>query len=184
MVLRERNVLGAGICLSEQWRSLTVNSAEIRAASADLLARVAEAVMDPATQSSAITALAAIAGSIVGGLASFLTTFFTQRHQAHRDLMLREAAHREELYSQFIKEAANVYVDSLDKTLENPASFVGMYSLVAAAEKVADNIIDSYNRPPTTFDDVIKLARESHIDPLKEFTEACREERKAMLKDI
>jgi hypothetical protein len=152
--------------------------------------------MDPATQSSAITALAAVAGSIVGGLTSFLTTFFTQRHQAHRDLMLREAAHREELYSQFIKEAANVYVDSLDKTLENPASFVGMYSLVgrirlvsndtvlAAAEKVADNIIDSYNRPPTTFDEVIKLARESHIDPLKEFTEACREERKAMLKDI
>jgi hypothetical protein len=152
--------------------------------------------MDPATQSSAITALAAVAGSIVGGLASFLTTYFTQRHQAHRDLMLREAAHREELYSQFIKEAANVYVDSLDKTLESPALLLGVYSLVgrirlvsndtvlAAAEKVVDSIVDSYHRPPTAIDDVIRLARESHFDPLKEFTEACREERKAMLMHI
>ena len=61
--------------------------------------------MDPAIQSAAITALAAIAGSVVGGLASFATTFFTQRNQAHRDLLSRDAAHREELYSQFIKEA-------------------------------------------------------------------------------
>ena len=152
--------------------------------------------MDAATQSAAITALAAVAGSIVGGLASFLTTFFTQRNQAHRDLLLREVAHREELYSQFIKEAANLYVDSLDKTLEKPASLIEMYSLVgrirlvgndkvlAAAEKVADSIVDSYNRPPTTFDDIYKVVREGQVDPLKEFTEACREERKAMLKHI
>ena len=108
--------------------------------------------MDPATQSAAITALAAIAGSVVGGLASFLTTFFTQRNQAHRDLLSQNVAHREELYSQFIKEAANLYVDSLDKTLEKPASLIGMYSLVgrirlvgndkvlAAAEKVAESM--------------------------------------------
>ena len=149
--------------------------------------------MDPATQSSAITALAALAGSIVGGLASFLTSYFTQRHQAHRDLMLREAAHREELYSQFIKEAANVYVDSLDKSLEKPAALVEMYSLIgrirlvsddkvlAAAEKAADAIVDSYHRPSTTFDTMVTMIREGQFDPLKEFTEACREERKAML---
>ena len=77
--------------------------------------------MDPAIQSAAITALAAVMGSLVGGLASFLTTYFTQRNQAHRDLLSRDAAHREELYSQFIKEAANLYVDSLDKTLRTPS---------------------------------------------------------------
>jgi hypothetical protein len=152
--------------------------------------------MDPATQSSAITALAAVAGSIVGGLASFLTTFFTQRNQAHRHLLSSEAAHREELYSQFIKEAANLFVDSLDKALEKPASLVGVYSLVgrirlvsndtvlAAAEKVVDDIVESYHRPPMAFDDMYKSIRESQFDPLKNFTQACREERKAMLKDI
>ena len=82
--------------------------------------------MDPAIQSASITALAAIGGSIAGGLASFATTFFTQRNQAHRDLQSRDAAQREELYSQFIKEAANLFVDSLDKNLENPVSLIGL----------------------------------------------------------
>ena len=148
--------------------------------------------MDPAI----VTAFAAVMGSIVGGLASFATTYFTQRNQAHRDLLSRDAAHREELYSQFIKEAANLYIDSLDKTLENAASLIGMYSLIGrmrliagdkvllAAEKVAETIVESYRRPPVTFEDVYKVVREGHVDPLKEFTEACREERMSMLKRL
>jgi hypothetical protein len=143
-----------------------------------------------------ITALAAVSGSIVGGLASFATTYFTQHNQAHRDFLSRDVAHREELYSQFIKEAANLYADSLDKTLENPAAVIGMYSLIGrmrlnagdkvllAAEKVADSIIDCYNRPPRKFEDLYKLMREEHVDPLKEFTEACREELMVMLKRL
>ena len=152
--------------------------------------------MDPAIQSASVTAIAAIAGSIVGGLASFATTYFTQRNQAHRDLLSRDAAHREELYSQFIKEATNLYIDSLDKTLEHPASLIEMYSLIgrirlvgsdavlATAEKVADNIVDSYAGPPRTFEDLYKVVRKDHVDPLKEFTEACREERQSMLKNL
>jgi len=150
--------------------------------------------MDPASQSAAITALAAIAGSIVGGLTSFATTYFTQRNQAHRDLLSREVAHREELYSEFIKEATNLYADSLDKTLTNPATLIGMYSLIGrirligsdkvllAAEKVAETIVDSYSSPPIKFEEVYKVWREEHADPFKEFTEACRDERKLMLK--
>jgi hypothetical protein len=152
--------------------------------------------MDPATQSASITALAAISGSIVGGLASFATTFFTQRNQAHRDVLSRDVAHREELYSQFIKEATNLFVDSLDKTLPNPGSLIGLYSLIGrmrltagdtvllAAETVADIIVVSYGRPPTTFEDVYKSARERQVDPLKAFTEACREERMTTLKHL
>jgi len=141
-----------------------------------------------------ITAVAAVSGSIVGGLASFATTYFTQRNQAHRDFLSRDVAHREELYAQFIKEATNLYVDSLDKPLTNPTALIGMYSLVGrirltagdkvllAAEKVMETIVDSYNRPPIKFEDVYKVWRKEHIDPLKEFTEACREELKLMLK--
>ena len=54
--------------------------------------------------------------------------------------------------------------------------------MLLAAEKLADSIVDSYSRPPIKFEDVYKLWREEHADPLKEFTEACREERKLMLK--
>ena len=141
-----------------------------------------------------ITAIAAVSGSIVGGLASFATTYFTQRNQAHRDFLSRDVAHREELYAQFIKEATNLYIDSLDKPLTNPTALIGMYSLVGrirltagnkvllAAEKVMETIVDSYNRPPIKFEDVYKVWRKEHVDPLKEFTEACREELKLMLK--
>jgi hypothetical protein len=152
--------------------------------------------MDPAIQSALIPALAAISGSIVGGLASFATTYFTQRNQAHRDLMARDVAHREELYSQFIKEATNLYVDSLDRTLEKPAPLISMFSLIgrirlvssdkvlAASEKVAESIVDSYNRPPRTFEDLYNEVREGHVDPLRAFTAMCREERKVMLKHV
>ena len=141
-----------------------------------------------------ITALAAVSGSIVGGLASFATTYFTQRNQAHRDFLSRDVAHREELYAQFIKETTNLYVDSLDKPLTNPTALIGVFSLVGrirltvgdkvllAAETVMDTIVDSYNRPPIKFEEVYKVWRKEHIDPLKEFTEACREELKLMLK--
>ena len=59
-------------------------------------------------------------------------------------------AQREKLYSQFIKEATNLFVDSLDKNLENPVLLIGLYSLIGrmrliagdevllAAEKVAE----------------------------------------------
>lgn len=56
--------------------------------------------------------------------------------------------------------------------------------MLLAAENVADSILDSYNRPPRKFEDLYKLTREEHIDPLKDFTEACREERKVMLKRL
>ena len=141
-----------------------------------------------------ITAVAAVSGSVVGGLASFATTFFTQRNQAHRDFLSRDVAHREELYAQFIKETTNLYVDSLDKPLTNPTALIGVFSLVGrirltagdkvllAAETVMDTIVDSYNRPPIKFEEVYKVWRKEHVDPLKEFTEACREELKRMLK--
>ena len=57
-------------------------------------------------------------------------------------------------------------------------------TVLAVAEKVADSIVDSYRRPPVTFEDVYKVVRESHVDPLKEFTEACREALKSMLKSL
>jgi hypothetical protein len=93
--------------------------------------------MDPAIQTALITALAAVSGSIVGGLASLATTFFTQRNQTQRDLLSRDVANREELYSKFIQESTNLYIDSLGKTLESAVSLIGMYSLVGRMRLIA-----------------------------------------------
>jgi hypothetical protein len=123
--------------------------------------RLAEAAMDPAIQPALITALAAVMGSLVGGLASFATTFFTQRYQARRDLLSRDAANREELYSQFIKEAANLYIDSLGRTLENPASLIGMYSLVGRIRLIGtDKVLLAAERSRTVLSIPIVVPRQ------------------------
>jgi hypothetical protein len=105
----------------------------------------------------------------------------------------KDAANREQLHSEFIKETTPLYRDSLDRTLDQEASLIGMYSLIGhirligteavfiAAENVGKEIIGAYNRPPMTVQEVHKFARERRIDPRREFTQACRAERQSML---
>lgn len=56
-----------------------------------------------------VTASAALVGSLVGGLASFGTTWFTHRSQSHRDHISRQLVRREALYSEFINEAVRLF---------------------------------------------------------------------------
>jgi hypothetical protein len=82
-------------------------------------------------------AFAAILGSTVGGLTTFGTTFLTQRYNARRDMREKDVANREKLYSEFLTEVADLYVDSLNRTLDDvgkPAAFVAAYALLAVLE--------------------------------------------------
>src|SRR5580704_57824 len=63
---------------------------------------VATLTMSPTT----ITALAAIFGSLSGGLASAVSTWIAQRHQSRHDLLARKIMLREQLYSDFISESS------------------------------------------------------------------------------
>lgn len=58
--------------------------------------------LDPAS----ISALAAILG------ASSVSTWITQRHQDRRDLPTKRIFHREQLYSDFIRETARAMGDA------------------------------------------------------------------------
>ena len=144
--------------------------------------------------SSIIAAFSAILGTTVGGLTTFLTTFLNQRYAMRRDILAKDVANREQLYSEFLKEVGNLYFDSINRTLDDlsqQASLIKMYSLVGrirmistegvltAAEKVAEDIVESYKRPPTTFQEFQQLWGSS--DPWHQFTNACREERESML---
>jgi hypothetical protein len=144
--------------------------------------------------SSIIAAFSAILGTTVGGLTTFLTTFLNQRYAVRRDILAKDVANREQLYSEFLKEVGNLYFDSIHRTLDDAsqqASLITMYSLVGrirmissegvltAAEKVAEDIIESYKRPPMSLQEFQQLWGTS--DPWHEFTKACREERQSML---
>jgi hypothetical protein len=143
---------------------------------------------------SIIAAFSAILGSTVGGLTTFATTFLNQRYVTHREMLVKDVANREQLYSEFLKEVANLYQDSLNRTLNDlsqQASIIAMYTLIGrirmisgeavltAAEKLTEDIIESYKRPPMTFQELQQFW--GPADPWHEFTQACRAERQSML---
>ena len=106
--------------------------------------------------SSIIAAISAILGTTVGGLSTFATTFLNQRYAMRRDILAKDVANREQLYSEFLKEVGNLYFDSVNRTLDDTSqqpSLITMYSLVGrirmisseavltSAEKVAEDIV-------------------------------------------
>ena len=60
-----------------------------------------------------ISALMGLAGVAIGSLASFATTWITQRSQVKERYREVEIAKREKLFSDFIAEATRLYGDAL-----------------------------------------------------------------------
>lgn len=146
--------------------------------------------------STLIPALAALCGSLVGGVTSFATTYFGHRHQGRRERLLAELAKREALYGQFVDEAVAMYVDSLDRTLDQPARVIGLFATIArirligsaevldAAEKVGRDVIASYGRPRMSAEEFLRMRQDDAFEPFKAFTLACRRELESLHEDL
>ena len=137
------------------------------------------------------TAMAAAIGSLVGATASIATTWITQRTQsirAHSEWKLHE---RESLYKEFITEASRLTFEALAHSLERLDQITALYGILSCirlmsgeevvrqGEACCYRIIELYGRPNLTTDHIRAVA-EAHdfddIDPLKEFSTACRKE--------
>ncbi len=140
-----------------------------------------------------ISAVAAIAGSSVGAIATFATTWLVQNNQLLSARRGAQLAKRETLYADFIAEAAKRLTDSLSHQAETPevlvilAAFIGQMRLfsapevVAAAEVVGRAIVDSYiapNRSLTELRDA--FLDKARLDPLGQFAAVCRKELSGM----
>ena len=136
-----------------------------------------------------ISALAALAGSAIGGLTSFATSWTTQQAQARTQRVANEREKREALFGRFLDEAAKLYADALQNKREDAAALmIGIYALtnrirlsssarvVERADAIARIIMDAYLSPNMTLQEVRNTWVEQHIDPLRDFSEACREE--------
>jgi archaellum component FlaF (FlaF/FlaG flagellin family) len=136
-----------------------------------------------------VSAFAALAGAIIGGLTSFATSWFTQRAQLQSAGRQAQRAKLEALYNEFISLAATLYVDALTHQTEDLAKMVPLYALgsrmrlvsaravTAAAERIDDNILATYLAPNRTLQEVRDMARQSEIKTLMvAFSEACRED--------
>lgn len=137
-----------------------------------------------------ISALSALAGSAVGGFTSTATTWLTQRAQARAGQLAQQITRRENLYRDFIAAASKTYGDALVSTEPQLPELIGLYSLisqmrvlsephtVACADKLMLTIIDTYFSPNQSIRELRDLIKAgvAGIDPLREFSEAAREE--------
>lgn len=136
-----------------------------------------------------VTAFAALAGSTIGGLTSLTATWLAQRVQFRAQQLAHDIARREELYKDFIGEASRCYADALQHNEIELATLVRVYalvsrmrvlsspSLVQQADEVMRLIMETYVGPNRAIADVVGEMRSGRLlDPLRDFSDACREE--------
>jgi hypothetical protein len=136
-----------------------------------------------------VPALASFTGSASGTLAAIFTAWITRRRKDRIRHTLRATSQREKLYKGFIEEASRLYADALVSDKSEISKLVDLYALIArmkvlssdavieAAEKAAQLIIETYLSPNRTFLDLPALIKK--MDPLRDFSEACRRELQA-----
>jgi len=149
-----------------------------------------------------ITALAAIFGSLIGGLTSSLGTWISQRHQDRRELLAKILVLREALYSDFISESARLLVDAFEHDANDPKNLIGdprnlipVYALLSrirltsstkiltTAEEVVRTIINAYREPNLTPQQIESRAFNGD-DPLKNLSEVCRLELESIRQEL
>ena len=136
-----------------------------------------------------VSAMAALVGSVVGGLTSTGTTWLSQRAQARAGQMAHEMELREDLFRDFIIAASKAYGDALLNSEPQIAELVSLHAMIsrmrivslpqtiACADKLMLTIIDTYfspNQSVRELRDLIKVG--AGIDPLRDFSEVAREE--------
>ena len=135
-----------------------------------------------------VTAVAAACGSLVGASATVVTTWITQSTQRVHARRLGTLRDREALYGDFITEASRLTVEALSHSLERPDTFVKLYGIIgrirlvatepvlAAAEACLRQIIDLYAKPNLTVEQIRLAFERDRLDPISDFSVACRQE--------
>jgi hypothetical protein len=135
-----------------------------------------------------LSAVAALAGSAIGGLTSLGSAWLTQQRQDRVARLSQNKARRRKLYRQFIDEASKLYADALVHDQADASALVKIYALISRmrilsssavvekAEAVVRVIVDTYFTPNKTFPELRGLMNSHTIDPLRAFSEECREE--------
>ena len=138
-----------------------------------------------------ISALSALAGSVIGGLTSGITAWMNQRSLARAGQLANDLSRRQELYKEFIIAASKAYAEALVVNEPKIEELIALYAMisrmramsspniVACAERVLLETTGAYFEPNRTVPELRELIKSgTGVDPLKDFAEAAREERR------
>jgi len=137
---------------------------------------------------SVITALAALAGAAIGGLTSVMASWLTQRSQAREQRLAHYQLRRQNIYKEFIELASKLYIHALQNDKADVSALMGLYAEIAkmralssarvvdSADQIVKKIINAYLEPNKTSPELRQMANSGLIDPLRNFSEACRAE--------
>ena len=141
------------------------------------------------------TALAAIAGSLVGALGSAVGTWITASHQDRRDLLGKQIAQRETLYSDFIGESTRLLIDAMQHNSSDPQKMLPVFALASRirlssservlqeAEQVIRAIVSTYPKANLTAEQIEAQAGTGD-DPLRAFSDICRIELESLQRQM
>ena len=133
---------------------------------------------------------AGLIGSLIGGVSTFAASWVTQHRVLRTQTRAQHAMQRQALYSDFIVEASKRFTEAWNHQAEGPEVIAGLYSAVGRmrlissgritklAEEVIHSVISAYADPNRTFNEFKQrvLQGRERADPLRVFTEACRDE--------
>ena len=134
-----------------------------------------------------ISASSALAGAAIGGLLSLVASWLVNQRQVRAQWLAHDRSRREDLYKEFIEEAAKCYADALLHEEPDIASLVVLYAkisrmrvlssrqVVESAEQLIEQVIDSYSKPAKTFTEIHAI-KDGSLDIISNFSERCRTE--------
>jgi hypothetical protein len=140
--------------------------------------------MDPAL----IPTFSALAGTVIGGVTSFATSWVTTTAKERAARLAAERSKREELYGRFMEELATLYAGALSSTTVDYGKLTGAFALrgritltgsepvVQAADRALKFIVDVAMGPPRDAAEVRRMMDDRSADTITAFARASREE--------
>src|SRR5258708_12350051 len=132
-----------------------------------------------------LPALSALAGSMVGGLTSGLTTWLSLRNQARAGQLAHDLSRRDDLFKDFIVAASKAYGDAMLTNEPQMQDLVALYAMVsrmrvlsrartvACAQQVVEATVETYFPPTKTIRHLRHLIQtRDAIHPLHDFMQA------------
>jgi hypothetical protein len=139
-----------------------------------------------------LSAVSALAGTVIGGVTSFATTWLTTSAQAREARLAAERGKREDAYGRFMEVLAALYAHALDSEGVNYPRLAEAYALrgrivlmcsqpvATAADAALKFIVDLALGPRRSEAEMRQMMDDHRMDAIGAFAEACRVELTAL----